>query len=89
MIPNISNEMTLEDFLFSSSRFARVFIPSPIHRNRALHGDVVVVEVLPEELWSAPKSRFAGEEDDEANLGMIASLPLTFLHSLTFTHSLF
>jgi exoribonuclease R len=47
-----------------------VFIPNLIYRNRAIHGDVVAVVLLPQSQWSAPSSSLK-DSDDEDDEGLI------------------
>jgi len=38
-----------------SSRTTSIFIPGSIHRNRALDGDEIIVQILPRDLWKSPE----------------------------------
>jgi exoribonuclease R len=56
-----------------------IFIPNPTLRNRAIHGDIVAVELLDRKFWRISNilsPQFPEEEDSEQSYG-----PLT-LHSL-------
>jgi exosome complex exonuclease DIS3/RRP44 len=44
----------------------RVFVPSFHAMNRAIHGDTVVVRMLPQDQWRAPSTRLAPPEDTGA-----------------------
>ena len=43
-----------------------VFLPDVLHMNRAIDGDIVVVEVLPRSSWKAPSKRVAPSMDEES-----------------------
>lgn len=47
----------------SPQSFLRIHIPTPLHRNRAMHGDVVFVEVLPRSEWTQPHAVHVGDQD--------------------------
>jgi exosome complex exonuclease DIS3/RRP44 len=43
-----------------------VFLPDVLHMNRAIDGDIVVVEVLPRSAWKAPSKRVAPSMEEES-----------------------
>ena len=55
---------------------ADILISGRENRNRAVHGDLVAVELLPETLWSAPSSALtsaaASGEDEKAGLSLFS-----------------
>lgn len=70
-----SRENYLEGYVYiggeDESDSKSVFIQGLKNLNRAVHGDIVVVEILPEEQWSCPsslvmedKTKYADDEDD-------------------------
>jgi len=45
-----------------------IFVPDLLHANRAIDGDIVVVEVLPRSQWKAPSKRLAPSMEEESLL---------------------
>lgn len=61
---NVDKHSNQEAFVYQSnvdekSEDSAIFIPGSLNRNRAMHGDVVVVQLLPRTEWRSKKNRLA------------------------------
>ncbi len=69
MSPHNSQEAYIrpDAFMEKFGNFREIFIPGKSNQNRAMNGDTVVVEILPESEWKSPSGVLAQKEqkDDE------------------------
>jgi exosome complex exonuclease DIS3/RRP44 len=64
----VNRDYFSESTVSSRDMDAPIFIPDLLHSNRAIDGDIVVVELLPRSQWRTPSKRLAPSMDEESLL---------------------
>ena len=58
------NPRAFEDAFITSTEYNDIFISGVMHRNRALHGDEVAVDLFPEAEWRVLHDQVAAHIED-------------------------